>query len=229
MTGKELINDTTARLGDDVSQPTHSYYSRGEVLVALNQVYRLLCFLTLCLETTATYQLPGATPFSKMLLTYADWTLPLRIRLTSGAKLRPARLSEIAALDQNWTNTAGAPERYAILGFDLLCIYKVPAAATSIDIVYARSPQPLTDDTSNSPELQLEYHQSLIHGAIPLLRVKEGAQEWQKTLPLWDRYWDAAMKLAAYVRARNKEKGYDRMPAELARFDRSKLMEATRG
>jgi hypothetical protein len=90
-------------------------------------------------------------------------------------------------------------------------------------------PTPLTDDVSNSPALPVEYHQSLIQGAIPLLRTKEGAQEWKKTLPLWDRYWDACRELAGQVRARNKEKGYDRFPLELARFDRSKLMEVTGG
>lgn len=229
MTGADLITDTLLRLGDDPTLPNETYYTRHEVLVALNEVYRLMCFLTLCLETTATYRLPPGTPFSKMLLTYADWILPLRIRLTGGAKLKPNRLTEISALDATWSNTPGIPERYALLGFDLLCIYKVPIATTNIDIVYAQTPPLLTDDANNSPLLQTEYHQALIDGAIPLLRVKEGAQEWQKTLPLWDRYWDACMKLGAYVRARNKEKGYDRMPIELRRFDRSKLMEVANG
>jgi hypothetical protein len=229
MTGLELIDDLLARLGDDITQPQHTYYTRGEVLVALNQVYRLFCFLTLCLETQVTYPLPAATPFSKMLLTYGDWILPLRIRLTGGAKLRPSRLTDIAALDQGWSTTVGTPERYALLGFDLLCMYKSPAAPTNIDIVYAQVPVPLTDDASNSPLLPVEYHQSLIQGATPLLRVKEGAQEWKKTLPLWDRYWDAAKELAAQVRARNQEKGYDRYPLELQRFDRSKLLAMTKG
>lgn len=225
MTGTELITDTLTRLGDDPAQPAETYYNRGEVLVGLNQVYRLMCFLTLCLETTVTYALPAATPYSKMLTTYADWILPLRVRLSAGAKLRPNRADELAALDKSWSTTVGTPERYSLQGMDLLLIYKVPAAPTNLDIVYARTPVAIADSTGSTPELQLQYHQLLIDGATTLLRVKEGAQEWQKTLSGWDRYWDACMQLAAYVRARNKEKGYDRLPVELARFDRSKLME----
>lgn len=224
MTGTELITVTLTRLGDDPTLPNETYYERGEVLTALNQLYRLMCFLTLCLETTVTYPLPGATPYSRMLATYADWILPLRVRLSGGAKLRPNRADEIAALDTSWSTTVGTPERYSLQGLDLLCIYKVPAAETDLDIVYAQVPPPLTDDAS-SPLLQIQYHQSLIDGAKVLLRVKEGAQEWKKTLVDWDRYWDACMQLGSYVRARNKEKGYDRLPVELARFDRSKLME----
>lgn len=223
MTGAELITDTQTRLGDDPTLPNETYYDRGEVLVALNQVYRLLAYLTLCLETTVTYALPGATPFSKMLQTYSDWILPLRVRLTGGVKLRPERLSEIAALDGSWSTSVGTPARYALEGFDLLCIHKVPASTTNLDIVYAQVPQPILDNTS-SPVLQIQYHQALMDGATTLLRTKEGAQEWQKTLPQWDRYWDACMKLGDQVRARNREKGYDRLPVELARFDRSKTL-----
>lgn len=225
MTGSQLITDTLYRLGDDPNQPTETYYERGEVLTGLNQVYRLMCFLTLCLETTVTYALPAATPYSRMLASYADWILPLRVRMTGGAKLRPNRADEIAALDQSWSTTVGIPERYSLQGLDLLLIYKVPAGPTNLDIVYAQVPPPLTDSASSAPLLQVQYHQALIDGAIPLLRVKEGAQEWKKTLDKWDRYWEACMQLGNYVRARNKEKGYDRMPVELARFDRSKLME----
>lgn len=224
MTGAELITDTQTRLGDDPTLPAETYYDRGEVLVGLNQVYRLMCFLTLCLETTVTYPLAGATPYSKMLTTYADWILPLRVRLTGGAKLRPNRAADLAALNASWPATVGTPERYSLQGMDLLLIYKQPAAETDLDIVYARTPVAIADSTV-APELQIQYHQNLIDGATTLLRVKEGAQEWQKTLPNWDRYWSACMKLGGIVRARNKEKGYDRLPVELARFDRSKLME----
>lgn len=224
MTTGQIIDRTTARLGDDSTAAT-LHYTRGEILVAINQVYRLMCFLTLCLETTVTFNLTAATAFYKMLNTYADWILPLRLRMVAtGAKLPPGRLVNLAALDTTWSVTPGTAERYALLGFDLLCIYKQPATTPQLQIVYARTPTRLALD-ADVPELQTEYHQSLIDGAIPLLRIKEGAQEWQKTLPSWERYMDAAKKLGDYVRHRNREQGYDYMPCELARFDRSKLME----
>lgn len=223
MTLSELITRTTKRLGDDPAS-TAVHYTRGEIIVALNQVYRLMCFLTLCLETTVTFTWPTNTAFLKMLGQYGDWILPLRIRIASGAKLLPNRFADLAALDASWSTTAGAKERYALGGFDLIGMYKVTSGSQSLQIVYARTPVPLAAD-ADVPEIQTEYHQSLIDGAIPLLRIKEGASEWQKTLPGWDRYMDAIKKLSEYVRARNIEQGYDHLPFELARFDRSKLAE----
>ncbi len=221
MTNAEILDRCTVRLGDSLGG---GHYTRGEILVAVNQVYRLMCFLTLCLETTEPFTLTTGDAFHKMLDTFGDWILPLRIRLSSGQKLFANRLVDLAALDSSWSATGGTPERYALLGFDLLCVYKVPTFDVVAQVVYARTPAPLADD-SGEPETQEEYHQSLIDGAVSFLRVKEGAQEWQKTLPSWDRYMSACNKLASYVRARNKELGYDHMPFELARFDKSKVLE----
>lgn len=223
MTTAELITRTTKRLGDDPTAMT-AHYTRGEILVAINQVYRLMCFLTLCLETNVPFVWPANTAFVKMLGEFGDWILPLRIRVASVAKLLPNRFEDLAALDASWSTTAGLPERYALGGFDLIGLYKVSNDVQNLQIVYARTPQPLVLDT-DTPELQTEYHQSLIDGAIPLLSIKEGAQEWSKTLGSWERYMDAIQKLGDYVRARNIEQGYDHLPFELARFDRSKLME----
>lgn len=222
MTTADLISRTTKRLGDDPTTPANTYYTRGEILVALNQVYRMACFFTLCLETTVTYNFLTATAFYRMLTTYADWILPLRIRLVGGAKLRPNKVTELAALDASWSTTAGTPERYALLGFDLVCLYKRPAGTTAASIVYARTPTPLAAD-ADVPELPPEYHESLVDGAVTLLRIKEGAQEFAKTLVNWARFMDAIAKLADYVRARNRAQGYDHEPIELARPDRSTL------
>lgn len=222
MTNTEILDRVTVRLGDTVGAAA-AHYNRTEILVAVNQVYRFMCFMTLCLEATVTYTWPAGEAFQKMLATYADWIVPLRIR-SGGLKLLPNRIVELAALDTRWSARSGTPERYALLGFDLVCLYKQPASDTAAQIVYARTPTPLTDGTGE-PELVEEYHQSLIDGAVPFLRIKEGAQEWQKTLPSWDRFMESTRKLADYVRARNLELGYDRMPVELMRFDRSKVLE----
>lgn len=227
MTTGEILDRLTKRLGDDTTA-AGAYYTRTEMLVAVNQVYRLMCFLTLCLETTVTATLAADTAFFKMLSVYADWILPLRVRLTGGAKLLPNRLVDLAALNRSWSATTGTPERYALLGFDLLCVYKQSGSSLGFDIVYARTPTPLAAD-ADVPETQEEYHESLIDGATPLLRIKEGAQEWQKTLPMWDRYMDSTQKLGDYVRKRNREQGYDYMPFELRRFDRSKLRQVANG
>ncbi len=226
MTNATILDRATVRLGDTVGAAA-AHYNRTEILVAVNQVYRLMCFLTLCLETTVTFTLTAGDAFHKMLDTYPDWILPLRIR-SGGKKLLPNRLVEIGALSSTWSVEAGTPERYALLGFDLICVYKQPSSDTAAQVTYARTPTLLTDG-AGEPELQEEYHQALIDGAVSFLRIKEGAQEWQKTLPSWARYMDAIAKLAAYVAARNKELGYDRMPFELRKFDKSKVREVMNG
>ncbi len=225
MTNTEILDRVTTRLGDTVGAAA-AHYNRTEILVAVNQVYRLMCFLTLALETTVTFTLTAGDAFHKMLDTYADWILPLRIR-SGGIKLLPARLVDLAALNSTWSVTAGTPERYALLGFDLLCIYKQPTGSVAAQITYARTPTLLVDG-SGSPEIEPRFHQSLIDGAVSFLRIKEGAQEWQKTLGSWERYMDACQELADYVRARNRELGYDHTPGELMRFDRSKVLEVVK-
>ncbi len=214
------------RLGDAVGGQS-SYYDPTEVGRALNCLQNLFAFLTLCFETTATFSLlTNGTASYNMLATYPDWILPLRIRLHGGAKLKTSRLNDLAALDQSWRAAAGTPQRYSSNGFDFLSFYKQPTTSTSVDITYAQTPAQLPSPVlspSTTPSIPVEYHQALIDGAIPLLRAKEGGDEWQKTLPGWDRYMAAVNKMATYVRNRNIEQGYDRMPPELVRFDMSGL------
>jgi hypothetical protein len=224
-----LITTTMRRLGDDPTLPGNQrHYTYDEIRVALNSVLRLFVLLTLCLETTASLALDSVDglPFYRLLNTFADWLLPLRIRIVGGAKLKSATLAELAALDSKWTASAGTPIRYSLTGFDLLGVYQQPTIATSLSITYARCPALLQLDT-DVPEIPDRYHNNLIDGAIPLLRAKEGASEWQKVLPLWNRYLDAATELSEKVRARNREQGYDHEPFELKLFDRSTLLKET--
>lgn len=211
-----------ARVGEDpTAAAQNQFYTATEALAALNQAQRLFVLLTLCLERTVGITLSPGVAFYSMLEWFPDWLLPLRLR--SSQKLRPARLSDLASLDATWSVSAGAPVKYALLGFDLLASYQQPTAGVGLTVTYARCPVALVN-ASDVPEIPPEYHACLIDGAIPLMRAKEGGQEWQKTLTLWDRFLDGAQKLAEYVRARNKEQGYDYIPFELSKFDRSRLI-----
>ncbi len=152
--------------------------------------------------------------------------MPLRIRNQLGNKVRPCRLADLAALDPLWPQATGYPLRYAHTGFDLLSVYKRTTA--TIPITYARSPVELLStfplDNGQSPEIPERYHPAMIDGAIPILRTKVGMQEWQKTLPQWDRFVDAAVDLADKVRARCREQGYDAAPVEINRADMSRAL-----
>jgi hypothetical protein len=225
----ELQSRILARIGEDpTAPPSLSYYGPGEVTAALNAVQRIFVLLTLCLETTGSLITTVNVPFYQLLSDFPDLLLPLRVRLAGGAKVKFSRLADFAALDSAWSATQGVPERYALLGFDLLALYKAPNPPVTLNITYARCPAFLASST-DVPEIPPEYHPDLIKGAIPLLRAKEGGQEFEKTLPLWDEFMDAAAKLADFVRARNKEQGYDYMPAELRRIDRSRMLQEAVG
>lgn len=212
------------RLGENPSAP--AFYTVRETVAWLNAAQRFMVLLTLCLEATATVVLTGA--FQSMLGQFPDWLLPLRIRV-AGVKLKPSRFSDLAALDTAWSASPGPAVRYAHVGFDFLGLYQQPGGGASCQVTYARCPAALAS-SGDVPEVPPEYHPALIEGAIPLLRAKEGGQEWKKVLADWDKFMDACQQLGERVRARNVEQGFDRMPVELARFDRSKmLMEAAGG
>lgn len=213
------------RLGDDPTlTPPYQYYTRNEFLGWLNAAQRLFVLFTFDLEAQATFAISGdGRVFYNMLQYYSNWLMPLRVRITGGLKLRPERYSNLAALDAQWMVSRGTPTKYGLLGFGLLAIYKQPAADTTLDLTYVRTPVSMVLD-ADEPEIPVDYHPDLIDAAIVLSRAKEGAQEFQKQLPLWSRFLDACKKHAAYVRARNVEQGYDYEPFELERFDMSSIL-----
>jgi hypothetical protein len=223
----ELQRRTLERLGDDPDlDPSLMHYTPQEVLAVLNQVQRLFCLFTLCLETTANFGLTGQTSYH-LLDTFPDWIAPLRIRNALGAKMRPSRLADLEALDRSWRTRAGTPVRYNVAGFDLLSVYM--SNTSTVPITYARSAAQLVStypaDNGQIPEIPERAHPALIEAAIPILRVKEGMSEWQKTVAGWNRFLDVVEDVAGLVRARNRELGYDALPVELKRMDRSRMLQ----
>src|SRR3954471_1241228 len=100
MLGSDLRDRTLQRLGDTPGS-SYTYYTPAEVLAVLNQLQRMFVLFTLCLETTANFQPDGSATY-RMLQYFPDWIVPLRVRLATGAKLRPITLTELAALDSGW-------------------------------------------------------------------------------------------------------------------------------
>jgi hypothetical protein len=222
MTLAELEDRALKRLGE--TSPGGSYYTPAQVRTALNEGQRLFAFLTLCLETTANFPLTANEPWYTPLSVLPDWVAPLRVRIagTGGTKLEPKRLEELDALNPNWQTEPGPPRRYARPGSNLLAVHPQPSSGGSaLAITYARNPIPLTGD-GQSPEIPEEYHPDLILYVLPRLRANEGAEEWAKNLPDFERFWRAAKKLAMYVRARNQSAKYDTLPPEASWFDRSR-------
>jgi len=229
MTAGEMSARVLQRLDEiepGATVPAAVYYGGpGEVLDALNEGQRLFCLLTLCLQTQAQFPLTPNVGFYHARSVFNDWLLPFGVTLPGGRKVRPARLEELDALDTNWQSaTDTAPERYAALGFDFLAFYpKLASGSLSVNVSYARSPVTMTS-SGDVPEIPVHCQPALIDYAIPRLRMKEGGQEFAKTLPLFNRYLDVAQKHGKYVQAQNAGARYDKQPFELELFDRSRLL-----
>jgi hypothetical protein len=226
-----MYGQVSSRLNEGFGAGGPTFYPTVEIVAAINEANRLFCLLTLGLEKTTAWSVPAATSFFHMLqlstggnLIFPDWIVPLRIATAAGAKVRPARIDQLWALDSQWPAVPGSPSRYAHVGADLVALYGQPASTgTTLNVTYARAPVTLVNDT-DVPETPAEYHPPYVDYAIYRCREVEGGEEFAKTLPLFDGFLAAAGKYAGYVRARNVGAGYDKIPFELDSFDRSRLV-----
>jgi hypothetical protein len=228
MTLGEMISRVSARLNESATGPT--FYPASEIQSSISEGLRFFTLLTLCLESTAAWSVPAATPFSHMLTTagFQDWIAPLRIADSTGAKIRPARLADLTALDSAWLVSPGAPIRYTFSGADLIGIYKQPASTgTMLSVTYCRGPRTLVN-LADVPEIPGEFHPELVKYGVYRMRQREGSQEFEKVLPLFGEYLDAAQRYGDYIRARNKAALYETAPPELALYDRSDLLRIER-
>jgi hypothetical protein len=216
-----LVSD---RLNESAAMGGPTSYPTTEITAAVNEGLRLFATLTLCIEKTAAWAVTPAQTFQHMMLIFADWLAPLRISTATGAKVRPARLSELWALDSAWVASPGPPTRYASMGFDLVALYQQPAAGgTVLTCQYAACPPPLVN-AGDVPAIPLEYHEQLVKYGIYRCRQPEGSEPLESVLPLLEEFLAAAQDYAEFVRARNVGAGYDTLPMELALFDRSTLV-----
>lgn len=256
MTLAELQERTLRRLNDNTTAPAS--VSLAEVTAALNRALRLFSTLTLCVERTTQLSFTAGSPWSHLSDRLSDWWLPLRVGLippveTPGVwdrsvfdaqlfdelapangpstQVRPARLAELDALSRTWQlETGDTTKRYGIVGWDLLYLYPAPATEINLEFIYAAVARAMAGLTEE-PEIAAEWHPVLPECAAVLLRLRDGGAELKRVLPGLDVFLDAAARCADRVRARSRSLRYDRLPAELALFDRSrkdlaKLLEA---
>ena len=200
-------------------------YPEPVLLRALNEAQRLFCLMTLCLETTTTFTLTPNTAFYHMRAALTDWIKPRRIWNSNGQQVRAGTLSDLDAASPTWQTSSGPPVRYAHLGLDLLALYQQPAFADTLTITYAHAPALMVSPT-DVPQIQENSHFALPNYAAYAVRQAEGAQEFSKFLGYFGDFLDEAQRVAALVRAKNKDLGYEMAPFELEHADRSRLVTA---
>lgn len=216
----DMRNRVSQRLNEGGSPV---FYPAAEITAALNEALRFFCLLTLGLEKTASWTVTAGTVWQHMLTVFADWITVLRITDSSGAKVRPATLEELAALDPGWVSSPGTIQRYVSVGADFIGLYQQSVADQTLQVTYARAAAALVLDT-DVPEIPEEYHPDLVGYAVYRCRQVEGGAEFQKSLRFLQSFLAGAEHYAAYVRSRNIGPRYDKVPFELASFDRSKLL-----
>jgi len=212
--------------GDGFAPATAPNTTPPEVLAAINEGQELATWLTLCLETTASFPIGAAHSIDAAGCWYlprpvlTDFLVPLRL-VYGGTRVRPATLAEMEMENTSWQAAAGTPARYACLGFNLLAI--TPQASGTAQMTYARSAAPLVND-ADVPELFEQYHQNLVDYGVYRVRLKEGAQGMARGLERLNVFLDDMTKLGDWVRARTAAARYDVTPFELALMDRSRLV-----
>jgi len=213
-------------------QSGYVFYPQAEMTSALNEAEAFFVLLTLGLETTLPWAVPGYVPGTPntnfhMLTYFADWICPLRIATTAGQRIKPARLEDLVSRDPQWMTSPGFPTRYAACGGDLVALYRQPQAALTLNVTYCRAPVALVNP-GDAPEIPAEYHPKLVDYGVYRMRQGEGAQEFKKVLPLFGLFLDGATHFGNYVRSRNRGSQYDKVPFELEKFDRSQLLNLRR-
>ena len=218
MTAGQISSLIHAQIDDDATSPVS--VATGEVLAAINEGQALAALLTLCFETTANFTLTSAC-FYQPRTALTDFLAPLRFTL-GGSRIRPATIAEAEAENPAWQATAGAAARYVCLGFNFLIV--TPQQAGTARMTYARTPTVLTSSGS-TPELLEAYHQSLVDYGVYRVRLKEGSQGLERGLRRLNLFLDDMTRLGDWVRARSAAARYDVTPFELAKFDRSRLID----
>ena len=222
----DMCGRVSARLNEGATGPV--YYPVAEIIARLNEANRFFVLLTLGLETTGAWTIPAATACHHMLSYFADWIVPLRLALVSGAKVRPATIEELTGINPGWLSTPGTPTRYASEGCDFIAIDQQPAGPLVVNVTYARSPLALISD-ADVPEVPTEYHPRLVDYAVYGMRQGEGGQEFEKSLRYFDSFLDGAQHYGEYVRSRNLGSRYDAVPFELSKLDRGTLLRTGTG
>jgi hypothetical protein len=138
-------------------------------------------------------------------------------------RVRPATLAELDALDASWQNATGTGvQRYGVRGFNLAYFYPALTAAGKLDFTYAAMPRAMAVD-ADEPEIPAENHAALIDYAVyELPAFQWGGEYLVKGTPFIERFFDEAVKAAAYVRARSLALRYDTAPFEITAKDRSR-------
>lgn len=139
--------------------------------------------------------------------------------------VRCCQLRDLDARSRTW-QLARDPRvlHYGMAGADLAFFHPVPAAAgTVVAYTYAALPRDVAWDWE-VPEIPAANHQDLMDFGVYVLPINAGGSEFAQGLHLLNDFLDSAAKCAEYVRARSKSLGYDTLPFELAKFDRSRLI-----
>jgi hypothetical protein len=189
------------------------YNLTAEMLASINEGQQQFALLTLCLETSGTVALTSGTCFYSIRDSLTGYLVPLRMAI-AGARLEPARMTDLDARYYDWAATSGTPARYMQAGMNLLAIVPQQTGSATLTVLYAKEPAVLTTGT-DTPEIPAEYHPALVKYALYYLLQKRGGQYLSLALEKWEEFLEAAAQCAEFIRTRYRARQYDTLPAEI--------------
>ena len=226
-----MLDRSIERLDEIAGAPV--YWSKHEIVDALNESQRFWALLTLCIERTAQFKLYANTAFHNIIshadTPLADFIVPLKASL-DGVRLNPATFHQLNLRNPIWSTVAAidgtTPTRwYTVMGCDLLAVSPYPIADSIMLLTYAAAPAALSlASLSAVSEAPIEDHPVILDYSIYLLMQKVGGQEFANEIPRLKTFLDEAQKRGERVRSRMKAQGYERVPFELQSYDRSALL-----
>lgn len=224
MTRSELTSIVQKKIEEDAAQ-SFRWYTDQQIANALNDGLIIYSALTMCIETSIPIACSAGNAFYDVLNAEPRAIAVLRVT-ENGVRLAPDRIQAFKAGNNSWRLHPGPPERFAVVGANLLAAHPVPSSSSiTLSVTLARTAAVMLFGSS-IPEIPEEEHFSLAEYAAWFLpTAKEGASE--KANQCLSRFLETVAVRIAQVRDRSNSRGYLTMPMPINKEAIQKLVEAT--
>lgn len=212
MTRAELAVVLAQNLDEDPAQ-TLRWYTDLQMTNAINDGLVVYSALTMAIEATVAVPAFSGNPFYD-LFSYEPKTIAVLRVTENGARLTPDRVESFQSVNNAWRNHHDFPERFAVVGSNLLCIGPPPQSSSLVFQVTVAKTAATLNFSGDSPAIPVEDHFCLAEFAAWLLPTcREGASE--KANQCIERFFDCVSRRIDQVRDRGLAQSYSVIPQQL--------------
>lgn len=174
MTTWANLDSRVQHLVDDTAQTYWTIGSSGSIRKEIESAELLIALFRGLSEDTVDISLTSGTAEYRILDTATDFILPFRATI-SNVPMRKVAFSSLIRLDPNYRVTQSTPEMWYSLGSARMGVYPVPNGSFTMKLTYLRVPP--TAQSSGSPVIGEEWHDTLAEYAAAILKASEGRVE----------------------------------------------------